>query len=105
MVEPGTRLSAVEHSGRQHRYYEAELLQQPPEEPIELIAETTSPPPHDLVVERWEREDDRVAQGDVEILERHGEHVGPMKLPQSLGCRVARALVTDPLQIRAYLHG
>ena len=59
---------------------------------------------NDLVVERWEGENDGLTQRDIEILKGDSEHMRSVKLPQCLGSRLARPVVLDAIQIRVYLH-
>ena len=104
MIELGSGLRTIEHPPRQQRHGKAKLFEKPPEQTVELIAESASPAANDLVVERLDGKANGMAQMDVEILERDGQQVRAMELPERFGTRLARPLVLDAIEICLYLH-
>ena len=77
---------------------ESEILQQRGEQAIELVAESTTSLPNDLVIEPLRVQFDGDPGADVEILERDVQKMCPMKRLQTVGIRGRRSAQPDALQ-------
>ena len=77
----------------------AEMAEQCPEETVEFVAEAAATAYHDLLEELILVQDDRLAQMDAEVLERHGAQMRSLQQPQPHVVGWAGVARTDPLQI------
>jgi hypothetical protein len=82
----------------------AELVQEPGEEAVQLVAEAAAPTRDDLVVDRVELHGERSARSDVEILERNRVEVREAQLGQRVEGRRLRCARRDPVEVGADVH-
>jgi hypothetical protein len=83
---------------------EAERLEQPGEGAVELVAPAAAAVAHDLAVVVLGVEHVSPAQVQIEVLERHRQHVRPVQAGERVGARLERAVVPDPGQVLADIH-
>src|SRR4051794_5174070 len=83
---------------------EAERLEQEREEPVQLVAPPAPAAGDDLLEDVLRVEDVRNTEVDVEVLERHGQHVRAVQLPERALARLTRPGISNALEIRIDVH-
>jgi hypothetical protein len=81
-------------------HLDVQALQQQRERAVELVADAAPVAAHDLVDQGFVGQRDRLGQVHTQVLERHGELVGPVQHVQGHRVGGQRARHRDALQVR-----
>jgi hypothetical protein len=104
VIERWPQPVGAEDAGGQEGHPEAQGGQEGREGAIEFIAEPPAAPLDELVDQRLRVEDDRLAEVDAEVLERHREQVAQLQLPEGGGVGPRGAGGADPRQVRVHVR-